>query len=98
MLIIRRRAGESLFIGDDVEIHVLEVAPSYVKLGIEAPREVPVLREEIYLTATLNRSAAGLAGASVPILVESLRAGNSIEKQFAEKHFTEKQPNSPESI
>ncbi len=48
MLILTRRIGESLHIGDDIKIVVLGVDKSQVKLGIDAPREVAVHREEIY--------------------------------------------------
>lgn len=48
MLILTRRTGETLRIGDDVEIHVLGMHGVQVKLGIDAPRGVPVHREEIY--------------------------------------------------
>jgi carbon storage regulator len=58
MLVISRRPGESLFIGDDVEVEILEISPSQVKLGIRAPREVPVLRREIRITADQNRAAS----------------------------------------
>lgn len=64
MLVIRRRAGESLFIGEDVEVSILEIAGSQVKLGISAPREVPILRTEIRVTAEQNRAASQLAPAS----------------------------------
>jgi carbon storage regulator len=60
MLVIRRREGESLFIGGDVEVSILEIAGSQVKLGIRAPREVAVLRSEIRVTAEQNRVAAQL--------------------------------------
>jgi carbon storage regulator len=60
MLVIRRRPGESVFVGDDVEIEILEISGSQVKLGIRAPREVPVLRSEIHVTAKQNRAAAGI--------------------------------------
>jgi carbon storage regulator len=60
MLVIRRRAGESLVIGDNVEVEILEIASSQVKIGIRAPREVPVVRGEIQLTAEQNRTAANL--------------------------------------
>lgn len=49
MLILTRRAGETLMIGDDVTVTVLGVKGSQVRLGVEAPREVGVHREEIYL-------------------------------------------------
>jgi carbon storage regulator len=58
MLVIRRRAGESLLIGDDVEIQILEVATSQVKIGIRAPKRVVVLRKEIHLTEQQNRDAS----------------------------------------
>ncbi len=58
MLVISRRPHESLFIGDDIEVELLEISPSQVKLGIRAPRQVPVLRKEIRLTAEQNRAAS----------------------------------------
>lgn len=48
MLILTRRAGESLMIGDDVAVTILSVKGNQVHLGIKAPRDVPVHREEIY--------------------------------------------------
>jgi len=48
MLILSRRTGESLIIGDNVTINVLGIQGNQVRLGIEAPREVSVHREEIY--------------------------------------------------
>ena len=47
MLILSRRPGEQLLIGDDILIEVLEVSGTQVRLGITAPREVTVLREEL---------------------------------------------------
>lgn len=58
MLILRRRAGESLLIGDDVEIEVLETGSWGVKVGIRAPREVSILRKELHMTLQANRAAA----------------------------------------
>lgn len=48
MLILTRKVGESLLIGDDVEITVLSIRGSQVKLGVKAPKEIAVHREEIY--------------------------------------------------
>ena len=48
MLILTRKVGESVLIGDDISITVLSVRGNQVKLGVEAPKEVYVHREEIY--------------------------------------------------
>ena len=48
MLILTRKSGEGLYIGDDIRITVLEIRGKQIRLGIEAPTNVVVLREEIY--------------------------------------------------
>lgn len=48
MLILTRKTGESLLVGDDVEITVLSVRGSQVKLGVNAPRDIAVHRQKIY--------------------------------------------------
>ena len=48
MLILTRRIGESVYIGDDIRLTILGVRGTQVRLGINAPKEVPVHREEIY--------------------------------------------------
>ena len=48
MLILTRRSGESINIGDDIVIRVLAVDGGQIRIGVEAPKEVPVHREEIY--------------------------------------------------
>lgn len=65
MLILSRRAGESVTIGNDIKVKVVSVSGNQVRLGIEAPREVRVLREEILLAIEEeNRAAANAAGAA----------------------------------
>ena len=48
MLILSRTVGESLMIGDDISVVVLSVKGTHIRLGIDAPTEIPVHREEIY--------------------------------------------------
>lgn len=61
MLVLTRKSGDSIRIGDDIKIVVVEVKENHVKLGIEAPQSCPVHREEIYLKIQEeNRRAAGL--------------------------------------
>ena len=47
MLVLTRRTGETICVGDDIEVEVLEVRPGVVRLGIRAPRQVRVLRAEL---------------------------------------------------
>lgn len=48
MLVLNRKIGESLIIGDNIEIKILEIQDGKIKIGIEAPREVSILRKEVY--------------------------------------------------
>ncbi len=48
MLILTRKVGESLLIGDDISITILNIRGNQVKIGIKAPKDVSVHREEIY--------------------------------------------------
>lgn len=59
MLILQRKAGESLLIGGEIEVTVLSVEAGRVRLAIEAPRNVPILRSELKRAAEVNREAAG---------------------------------------
>lgn len=58
MLILQRKAGESLFIGEEVEISILSVEAGRVRLAIEAPKSVSILRSELKRAAATNREAA----------------------------------------
>jgi carbon storage regulator len=49
MLVLTRKANQSVMIGDEVEVTVLAVMGDKVRLGIQAPREIPVFRDEVYL-------------------------------------------------
>jgi carbon storage regulator len=70
MLIIRRRTGESILIGEDIELHVVDISPSRVKIGIAAPPHVLILRKEIQLARQQNLAAvSGVSGESIQSLV-----------------------------
>lgn len=58
MLILRRRAGETLLIGDNVKITVMDVYEGGVRLAIDAPRSVQILRSELLQAVDANRDAA----------------------------------------
>lgn len=49
MLILTRKAGESLHIGDDIKVTVVEVKGPQIRIGVSAPREYRIFREEIYI-------------------------------------------------
>lgn len=49
MLVLTRRTNQSIMIGDDVEVTVLAVSGEKVRIGIEAPQDVPVFRREVYV-------------------------------------------------
>ena len=74
MLILRRRAGETLLIGDDVKITVMDVYEGGVRLAIDAPKSIPVLRSELLQAVDANRDAAAKAGTAEPPMSRRLMA------------------------
>jgi len=69
MLVLSRRPGEALLIGQDVRIVILSVEGERVRVGIEAPREVPVLRAELIEAVSEENSRAARVGAQPDLLV-----------------------------
>jgi carbon storage regulator len=66
VLIITRRAGEKIVIGDDIIVEVMEVVGNTVRLGLAAPRSVPVYREEIWEAVKEENKAAAKAADRIP--------------------------------
>jgi carbon storage regulator len=57
LLVLTRKSNQSIMIGDDIEISVLAIMGEKVRIGITAPREVPVFRTEVYLEIQQERGA-----------------------------------------
>jgi len=58
MLVLTRRKGESIILGDDVEVKILELHGSQVKIGVQAPQSLSVHRKEVYLAIQRENKAA----------------------------------------
>ena len=58
MLALTRRKGEALVVNNNIEITVLEIRGDQIKIGISAPKEVPIYRKEVYLQIQEENKAA----------------------------------------
>jgi carbon storage regulator len=59
MLVLTRKSNQSIMIGDDIEVSVLSVMGEKVRIGIQAPRDIPVFRKEVYLEIQQERLGPG---------------------------------------
>jgi len=59
MLVLTRKSNQSIMIGDDIEVSVLAIMGEKVRIGIQAPRDVPVFRKEVYLEIQQERLTEG---------------------------------------
>ena len=66
MLVLTRKSNQSIMIGDDIEVSILSIVGEKVRIGIQAPREIPVFRQEVYLEIQ-QEDAAGREGASAEV-------------------------------
>ena len=64
MLVLTRKSNQSIMIGDDVEVSVLSVMGEKVRIGIQAPRTIPVFRKEVYLEIQQEREGAANSNGS----------------------------------
>ena len=81
MLVLTRKLDESIIIGNDIVVKVVSIAGNQVHIGISAPREVPIYRQEVYEQVRLgNRAAVAAAppadGGSNPLVDLLRRAGS----------------------
>ena len=75
MLILARRTGERVVIGDEILVTVMEISGSTVRLGIEAPQGISIFREEIWLAVKEeNRAAAEVSADALPAAPTDLPA------------------------
>ena len=58
MLVLTRKSNQSIMIGDDIEVSVLSIMGEKVRIGIQAPRDIPVFRKEVYLEIQAERNGA----------------------------------------
>ena len=59
MLVLTRKANQSIMIGDEIEVSVLAIMGEKVRIGIQAPRSVPVFRKEVYVEIQQDRDHSG---------------------------------------
>lgn len=75
MLVLSRRVGESVVIGNDVVVTVLEVRGDIIRIGVDAPREVPVHRSEVFeAIEAANKAAAAPDQSAIDALTAAVAA------------------------
>jgi carbon storage regulator len=75
MLVLTRKSNQSIMIGDDIEVSVLSIMGEKVRIGIQAPRDIPVFRKEVYLEIQEERAeAAATSGGTTTTSGSGLRA------------------------
>ena len=62
MLVLTRKSNQSIMIGDDIEVSVLSIMGEKVRIGIQAPRAIPVFRKEVYLEIAEERAREAAGG------------------------------------
>jgi carbon storage regulator len=74
MLVITRRPGHSVRLGQDIEVVVLRVDGAEIRIGIKAPREIPVLRRELLSRVESEAACRSVTGSAVQAALENLGA------------------------
>ena len=84
MLVLTRKSNQSIMIGDDIEVSVLSIMGEKVRIGIQAPRDIPVFRKEVYLEIQQENVAAGAsARAEVDDALKRLSASTAPTRSAA---------------
>ena len=74
VLVLTRKSNQSIMIGDDIEVSVLSIMGEKVRIGIQAPRDIPVFRKEVYLEIQQERAAEAAAAGGVRAEVDAALA------------------------
>ena len=77
MLMMARREGETILIGDDIEVVIAHIGRSRVKVGIRAPRELAVIAREVKLVREENQAASARSEAALSRLITHFRPAAS---------------------
>lgn len=72
MLVLQRKIGQSIFIGDDIVITIQDISSDKVKISIDAPKDVVIMREELKLAAISNQEALSSSHDSIDLLKKLL--------------------------
>ena len=100
MLILRRKSGESIVIGENISVTVLDINEGSVRLAIDAPKVIPILRSELLQAADANRDSASANHDSLVLLSGNADAARprALRPRGAKpgKHEPEENPAAPE--
>jgi carbon storage regulator len=77
MLVLTRKSNQSIMIGDEIEVSVLAIMGEKVRIGIEAPRSIPVFRKEVYLEIQQDTSRPEEARQEVDQALERMKSGET---------------------
>ena len=68
MLVLQRKIGQSIYVGEDIKLTIQDITSDKVKISIEAPKDITIMREELKLATMNNMEALSSSGDSVAIL------------------------------
>jgi carbon storage regulator len=95
MLVLTRKVGESIRIGDEIEVVVTAVDQNKVRIGVKSPRSVPVYREELYRRIQLeNQQAAGVAMNDLEEMLKIVSPSETSETSSTDRAKTQTQATS----